>query len=90
MCGVTHRSPFNGCFAARPTPSIWRTCEPTRRWRTREKDKEYEDAFWDVIASFSDEENALFLQFVTGIGKAPLNGFAYLHPHVVTAVADDA
>ena len=55
-----------------------------------EKDKEYEDAFWDVIASFSDEENALLLHFVTCIGKAQLNGFAYLHPHVVTAVAYDA
>ena len=49
----------------------------------------YEKAFWDVIASFSDEEKALFLQFVTGVGKAPLNGFAYLRPHVVMDDADD-
>ena len=31
--------------------------------------------FWNVLRGFSDEEKALFLQFVTGTSKVPLDGF---------------
>ena len=31
--------------------------------------------FWNVLRGFSDEEKALFLQFVTGSSKVPLDGF---------------
>jgi len=34
--------------------------------------------FWDILRSFSSEEKALFLQFVTGTSKVPLDGFAAL------------
>ena len=34
--------------------------------------------FWDVLFSFNREERALFLQFVTGTSKVPLDGFANL------------
>ena len=34
--------------------------------------------FWNVIHSFSREEMALFLQFVTGTSKVPLDGFKAL------------
>jgi len=34
--------------------------------------------FWSVLKSFSQEEKALFLQFVTGTSKVPLDGFAAL------------
>lgn len=34
--------------------------------------------FWDILRSFSREERALFLQFVTGTSKVPLGGFANL------------
>eukprot|EP00602_Paraphysomonas_sp_CaronLab_P004577 CAMPEP_0185036162 /NCGR_PEP_ID=MMETSP1103-20130426/28714_1 /TAXON_ID=36769 /ORGANISM="Paraphysomonas bandaiensis, Strain Caron Lab Isolate" /LENGTH=4103 /DNA_ID=CAMNT_0027573585 /DNA_START=26 /DNA_END=12337 /DNA_ORIENTATION=+ len=34
--------------------------------------------FWDVLRSFSREERALFLQFITGTSKVPLDGFANL------------
>jgi E3 ubiquitin-protein ligase HUWE1 len=34
--------------------------------------------FWDILRSFSREEKALFLQFVTGTSKVPLGGFANL------------
>jgi len=35
--------------------------------------------FWNVLKSFSKEEKALFLQFVTGTSKVPLDGFQALH-----------
>lgn len=35
--------------------------------------------FWNALKSFSREEQALFLQFVTGTSKVPLDGFAALH-----------
>ncbi|CAM9815631.1 unnamed protein product, partial [Ectocarpus sp. 8 AP-2014] len=34
--------------------------------------------FWNVLRSFSREDLALFLQFVTGTSKVPLGGFATL------------
>ena len=34
--------------------------------------------FWDALYSFSREEKAMFLQFVTGTSKVPLDGFANL------------
>lgn len=34
--------------------------------------------FWSVLRSFSKEEKALFLQFVTGTSKVPLEGFQNL------------
>jgi E3 ubiquitin-protein ligase HUWE1 len=34
--------------------------------------------FWSVLRSFSKEEKALFLQFVTGTSKVPLEGFQAL------------
>jgi E3 ubiquitin-protein ligase HUWE1 len=34
--------------------------------------------FWDILFSFNQEERALFLQFVTGTSKVPLEGFANL------------
>ena len=34
--------------------------------------------FWAALRSFSKEERALFLQFVTGTSKVPLDGFAAL------------
>jgi len=34
--------------------------------------------FWSVLKGFSKEEKALFLQFVTGSSKVPLDGFASL------------
>jgi E3 ubiquitin-protein ligase HUWE1 len=34
--------------------------------------------FWAVLRSFTREEKALFLQFVTGTSKVPLEGFAQL------------
>jgi E3 ubiquitin-protein ligase HUWE1 len=33
---------------------------------------------WNVLKTFSKEEMALFLQFVTGTSKVPLDGFAAL------------
>jgi len=34
--------------------------------------------FWEVLRAFNREEKALFLQFVTGTSKVPLDGFAHL------------
>ena len=34
--------------------------------------------FWNTLRSFSKEEKALFLQFVTGTSKVPLEGFQHL------------
>ena len=34
--------------------------------------------FWNILRSFSKEEKALFLQFVTGTSKVPLDGFKAL------------
>ena len=34
---------------------------------------------WNVLRTFSKEEKALFLQFVTGTSKVPLDGFRALH-----------
>lgn len=34
--------------------------------------------FWHVLRGFSQEERALFLQFVTGTAKVPLDGFKAL------------
>ena len=34
--------------------------------------------FWSILRSFSKEEKALFLQFVTGTAKVPLDGFKAL------------
>ena len=35
--------------------------------------------FWNILKAFSKEEKALFLQFVTGTSKVPLDGFKGLH-----------
>jgi E3 ubiquitin-protein ligase HUWE1 len=35
--------------------------------------------FWRVMKGFDDQEKALFLQFVTGTAKVPLEGFAGLY-----------
>jgi len=35
--------------------------------------------FWNILKSFSKQEKALFLQFVTGTSKVPLDGFEALH-----------
>uniref|UniRef100_A0A7N0UIS5 HECT-type E3 ubiquitin transferase n=1 Tax=Kalanchoe fedtschenkoi TaxID=63787 RepID=A0A7N0UIS5_KALFE len=35
--------------------------------------------FWEVAHSFSKEDKARFLQFVTGTSKVPLEGFSALH-----------
>jgi E3 ubiquitin-protein ligase HUWE1 len=35
-------------------------------------------SFWNVLNSFSKKEVALFLQFVTGSSKVPLDGFQSL------------
>ena len=34
--------------------------------------------FWDALHSYTREEKALFLQFVTGTSKVPLEGFSHL------------
>jgi E3 ubiquitin-protein ligase HUWE1 len=34
--------------------------------------------FWNCLRAFNKEEKALFLQFVTGTSKVPLEGFANL------------
>lgn len=34
--------------------------------------------FWSVLRKFSNEEKALFVQFVTGTSKVPLDGFQSL------------
>ena len=34
--------------------------------------------FWEILHSFSGEEKAMFLQFVTGTSKVPLEGFENL------------
>jgi E3 ubiquitin-protein ligase HUWE1 len=34
--------------------------------------------FWDALYAFSREEKAMFLQFVTGTSKVPLDGFENL------------
>lgn len=34
--------------------------------------------FWETLKSFSREEKALFLQFISGTSKVPLDGFATL------------
>ena len=34
--------------------------------------------FWEVLFAFNQEERALFLQFVTGTSKVPLEGFSML------------
>ncbi len=34
--------------------------------------------FWKTVKSFSQEERARFIQFVTGTSKVPLEGFAGL------------
>jgi len=34
--------------------------------------------FWDALYAFSREEKAMFLQFVTGTSKVPLEGFENL------------
>jgi ubiquitin-protein ligase E3 C len=36
--------------------------------------------FWKAVESFTDEERALLLRFVTGCERAPLFGFQNLHP----------
>ena len=54
-----------------------------------EGDASYEEALWDILRSFSEEEKSKFLQFVTGNGKAPLDGFSYLKPHVWRKVVDE-
>jgi E3 ubiquitin-protein ligase HUWE1 len=38
----------------------------------------YINEFWRILKSFTDEEKALFLQFVTGTSKVPLDGFKAL------------
>ena len=35
-------------------------------------------SFWSVLRQFTREEKALFVQFVTGSAKVPLEGFAFL------------
>ena len=37
--------------------------------------------FWQALNSFSQEECASFLQFVTGTTKVPLDGFKALQGH---------
>merc|ERR1719198_2919741 len=34
--------------------------------------------FWSVVRGLSREERALFLQFVTGTSKVPIEGFSHL------------
>ncbi len=34
--------------------------------------------FWSVLRSFTQEEKALFLHFVTGTSRVPLEGFSHL------------
>ncbi|CAH8366671.1 unnamed protein product [Eruca vesicaria subsp. sativa] len=38
------------------------------------------DMFWEVIKSFSSENQKKFLKFVTGCSRGPLLGFKYLEP----------
>nr|XP_028951954.1 E3 ubiquitin-protein ligase UPL6-like isoform X2 [Malus domestica]XP_028951955.1 E3 ubiquitin-protein ligase UPL6-like isoform X2 [Malus domestica] len=38
------------------------------------------DMFWDVLKSFSLENQKKFLKFVTGCSRGPLLGFKYLEP----------
>lgn len=47
-----------------------------------EGDQHYEEWFWSVMSSLSNEEKSKFLVFVTGIGRPPLNGFKYMNPKV--------
>ena len=42
--------------------------------------------FWDVLYAFSREEKAMFLQFVTGTSKVPLDGFENLQGEDIPAV----
>jgi E3 ubiquitin-protein ligase HUWE1 len=44
----------------------WKASDPQVGW------------FWAALRSFSREERALFLQFVTGSAKVPIEGFAAL------------
>lgn len=47
-----------------------------------EGNEEYEDLFWSILSSYSNEEKSRFLLFVTGISRPPLNGFKYFNPRV--------
>ncbi|CDY08993.1 BnaC01g30980D [Brassica napus] len=38
------------------------------------------DMFWEVLKSFSTENQKKFLKFVTGCSRGPLLGFKYLEP----------
>jgi E3 ubiquitin-protein ligase HUWE1 len=40
--------------------------------------------FWETLRGFSREERALFLQFLTGTSKVPLEGFSQLQVHVIS------
>ena len=45
-------------------------------------DEEYESCFWSVLEEFSEEDMSRFLEFVTGVGRPPINGFANMNPPV--------
>ena len=47
-------------------------------------DEEYESCFWSVLEEFSEEDMSRFLEFVTGVGRPPINGFANMNPPVTS------
>jgi len=54
----------------------------------------YIQTFWDIIESFTAEQQAAFLKFVTSCSRQPLLGFQHLHPKFsiqkVPAGSDDS
>lgn len=45
------------------------------QWRATDKEIAW---FWEILRSFSAEQKALFLQFVTGTARVPVDGFKSL------------
>lgn len=44
------------------------------------QDHELIEMFWEVLKSFSLDNQKKFLKFVTGCSRGPLLGFQYLEP----------
>lgn len=49
-------------------------------------DKNYEDAFWEVLDEYSEVDKKLYLRFVTGRAKLPLDLKAQEYQHTVTSM----
>lgn len=45
------------------------------QWRATDKEVAW---FWEILRAFTAEQKALFLQFVTGTARVPVDGFKSL------------